>query len=270
MIQNFKEATLGKTGLKVFRLGLSASYLPGEKTIRRSIELGINYFFAYGFDRQMTKSLPKLIQSNREKFVLATGAYNYIWGFQNLEKALEKRLRQFKTDYIDLFMFLGVLKPKEFNEQTRDALRKLRETGKVKAIGMSCHDRKFAGELAKNDELDALMIRYNAAHRGAEEDIFPHLTHHTPGIISYTATRWSYLLRRPRTWSKTEPLPTAPMCYRFVLSNPNVDVCMTAPSNIKQLEENVRALELGVLNSDEMNFMKRFGDVVHNQKKWFM
>ena len=39
MIQNFKEATLGKTGLKVFRLGLSASYLPGEKQFEDRLNL---------------------------------------------------------------------------------------------------------------------------------------------------------------------------------------------------------------------------------------
>ena len=53
------------------------------------------------------------------------------------------------------------------------------------------------------------MIRYNAAHRGAEQDIFPHLAAHDPGVVSYTATRWSYLLRRPKGWPKDGRVPTA-------------------------------------------------------------
>ena len=41
--------------------------------------------------------------------------------------------------------------------------------------------------LAAEGALDTFMIRYNAAHRGAEQDIFPFLAAHDPGIISYTA-----------------------------------------------------------------------------------
>ena len=60
------------------------------------------------------------------------------------------------------------------------------------------------------------------------------------------------------------------MCYRFVLSNPHVDVCMTAPRNMEEFTANIEAVRKGPLSEDEMQFMKRFGDYVHNQKKWFM
>jgi aryl-alcohol dehydrogenase-like predicted oxidoreductase len=114
------------------------------------------------------------------------------------------------------------------------------------------------------------MIRYNAAHRGAEQEIFPFLRAHDPGVVSYTATRWEALLKRPRGWPADGPVPTAGLCYRFVLSNPHVHVCMTAPRNIEQFEETVSALAGGPLDEDEMSFMRKFGDAVHDQKKWFM
>jgi aryl-alcohol dehydrogenase-like predicted oxidoreductase len=135
---------------------------------------------------------------------------------------------------------------------------------------MSCHDRKFAGELAAQGALDVFMIRYNAAHRGAEQDILPFLNHHHPGVVSYTATRRTYLLRRPRGWPTDGRIPTAGLCYRFVLSNPHVHVCLTAPRNLKELEENLAALRLGPLSEEEMGFMRKFGDAVHQTKKWFM
>jgi aryl-alcohol dehydrogenase-like predicted oxidoreductase len=114
------------------------------------------------------------------------------------------------------------------------------------------------------------MIRYNAAHRGAEQDIFPYLEQYNPGVISYTATRWSYLIRRPKNWPKDERVPTPGMCYRFVLSSPNVDVCLTSPHNLKELEENLASLKDGPLSEEDMEFMRKFGDVVHHTKKWFM
>ncbi|MCX6641527.1 MAG: aldo/keto reductase [bacterium] len=267
---DFTHTTLGATGMEVQRLGLSASYRPGKKTIHRALDEGINYFFCYGFDTHMTKTLRDLSPSQREKIVIATGAYNLIYWHPDLRKTLEKRLRQLKTDYIDVFMFLGVLKPKEFTPHVQEMLQRFKEEGKVRSIGLSCHDRKFAGQLMADGKIDVGMIRYNAAHRGAEEDIFPHREAHHSGIVSYTATRWGYLLRRPKHYPKTEPIPNAGQCYRFVLSNPNVDVVLTAPRNLKQLNENLIALQQGPLASEEVNFMQKFGDIVRHTKKWFM
>ncbi len=267
---DFANATLGRSGPRVLRLGLSGTYRPGKAAFDKALDAGLNYFFCYGFDGQTVGFLRGLSSGNREKYVVATGAYNLIWTHQNLRKALETRLRQLQTDYIDVFLFLGVMKAKEFPERLQDELRRLKEDGRVRAVGMSCHDRKFAGDLAARGALDALMIRYNAAHPGAERDIFPHVGAFQPAVVSYTATRWGYLLRRPRRWPKDGPVPTAAQCYRFVLSNPNVDVCMMSPSNEKQLEENLAALRQGPLDAEEMEFMRRFGEAVHRSRKWFM
>ena len=269
MLQNFSESTLGRTGIPVHRLGLSATYWPGKKTIYHALDAGVNFFFCYGFDMQMTGVLRDVFRTRRQDLVVATGAYNLIWGYPNLRRSLEKRLRQLGTDYIDVFLFLGVMKPKQFPDKVVEEMCKFREEGKVRAIGLSCHDRKFVGKLADQGTLDTLMIRYNAAHRGAEQDIFPHLSAHNPGLVSYTATRWGYLLRRPKHWPKSEPVPTASDCYRFVLTNDNVDICLTAPRNMKQLRENLDAIKHGPLSPDEMAFMHRFGDVVHRVGKMY-
>lgn len=270
MNQNFTQTTLGATGIAVHRLGLSATYRPGKKAIYKALDEGVNYFFGFGIDTQMTSVMRDVLQSNREKYVVATGAYNLMIGYPNLRRTLEKRLRQFRTDYIDVFLFLGVTKEKEFPEKAREELRRFREEGKVRAIGLSTHDRKFAGKLAAEGAADVLMIRYNAAHRGAEQDIFPHLTPHNPGVVGYTATRWTYLLRRPKGWLQEERIPTAGMCYRFVLSHPSVHVCLNAPANLRQLEENLKAVQEGPLGEEEMELMRKFGDAVYRQKKLFM
>jgi aryl-alcohol dehydrogenase-like predicted oxidoreductase len=270
MADTFTSAAFGETGLQVHRLGLSGTYRPGKKAIYEAIDNGINFFFCFGIDTQLIGVLRDVIKNNREKFIIATGSYNYIWARQNTLKTLEKRLKQLGTDYIDVFMFLGVMKEKEFPDRIKDELCQIRAESKAKAVGISTHDRKFAGRLMDEGTLNAIMMRYNAAHRGAETDIFQYLCKHNPGVINYTATRWSYLTRRPKNWPKERPIPDAGMCYRFVLSNSNVDVCLMAPRNIKQLKENIKSLEKGPLSEEEMQFMREFGDVVYNQKKYFM
>ena len=270
MANDFLHSTLGRTGRRVFRLGLSASYRPGRDAIVSAIDHGVNYFFAYGFDSQMLKTLRDVFKTRRDELLVATGGYNWILWRSNLRRALESRLRQLRTDHIDVFMFLGVMKPEQFPESVREEMVRFREEGKVRAIGISTHDRKLAGRLARDGALDLLMVRYNAAHRGAETDIFPYLKAHDPGIVCYTATRWSFLLRPAKGWPKERPIPTAGLAYRFVLANPHVDVVLSAPTNAAQLAENLAEIEKGPLTDEEMNLMREYGDAVHAQKKWFM
>ncbi|HUI66119.1 MAG TPA: aldo/keto reductase [Bacteroidota bacterium] len=270
MQPDFTHTTLGKTGLSVHRLGFAASYRPGEDTVRHAAERGMNLFFGYGMDKQLVRGLRPLLQSQRERYIVATGAYNYMLGHTNLRRSLETRLRQFGTEYIDLFLFLGVMREKDFPLRLRDELILLKQSGKVRFVGMSGHNRQFAGRIASEGGMDVLMVRYNAAHRGAEEDVFPQCSMHNPGIISYTATRWRYLLRAPKTWPASERVPTAPMCYRFVLSHPGVHVALSAPRSTRELDENIDALARGPLDPEEDRFMRSFGDAVHQAKKFFM
>jgi len=270
MTSDFLHTTLGRTGLLVHRLGISSTYRPGQATLHKALDSGVNLFFAFGVDTQMTRFFRDLPPSRRENIILATGAYNYLFGYQNLRKTLEKRLKQFRKDTIDIFMFLGVMQEKEFPFHVREELSRLKESGKIRFTGMSCHNRPFAGRMATSGELDVLMVRYNAAHPGAETDIFPHLDPHNPGVLGYTATRWSFLLRRPKGWPKGERIPTPGECYRFVLTNPAVHCCLTGPRSLKEFEENLSALDKGALNDDDMRFMRAFGAVVHRRKKWFM
>ena len=269
-MDSFHHAVLGRTGIPVTRLGLSASYRPGTHAVHRAAELGVDFFFSFGFDTQMSTALRELFGHERERYLLATGAYNYIWGHGDIRKTLERRLRKFRTEYIDVFLFLGVMKERELPARVLEEMVRIRDEGKVRAIGISTHNRKLAGRLADAGLLDVLMIRYNAAHRGAEEDIFPHLSKHNPGIVAYTATRWTYLLRRPKGYPADAPLPSAPMAYRFCLSNPHVHLCLTAPRSVQELEENIAALSQGPLSDQEMRFMREFGDRVRHTKRWFM
>ncbi len=264
---NFLHTTLGRTGLRVFRLGLSARYRPGEAALRAGIEAGMNYLFWFYWDEQMIRVLREVLPGRREKFVVATGVGNF--GNWVIRRGLESSLRRLRADYIDVFHIFrasaGSLKPR-----TLDLLRRFREEGKIKYIAISTHDRRYGGELVRQGVLDVLMMRYNAAHRGAEQDIFPHLPSSHPGVVSYTATRWGKLLQRPRRWPASERTPTAGDCYRFVLSNPDVHICLTAPRNGRELEENLSAVARGPLSPEEIAFMRGFGDVVHEQSSFFL
>jgi hypothetical protein len=79
---------------------------------------------------------------------------------------------------------------------------------------------------------DLFMVRYNAAHRGAEREVFPLLPEppERPGIFAYTATRWGSLLD-PKRLPAGERAPSAADCYRFCLSHPGVDMVLCGPAD---------------------------------------
>ena len=52
-------------------------------------------------------------------------------------------------------------------------------------------------------------------------------------------------------------------CYRFVLSNPKVDVCMMGAKSIEQMRENLKTLESDPLNQDELSRIRRIGDYIY-------
>jgi aryl-alcohol dehydrogenase-like predicted oxidoreductase len=179
-----------------------------------------------------------------------------------LRGACEKNARALGTDYLDVWL-VGWLRSRWWlGGRVWPTMQRLKEKGLVRAIGFSCHDRPLAARLVREFGADVLMLRYNAAHRGAEREIFPALGDGRPGIISYTATRWGALL---------EPLPdkgfaqamTGPECYRFVLGSPFVDVALCAAADIGQIREDVEGVVAGPLHEERLAEVKRFGEAVH-------
>jgi len=59
--------------------------------------------------------------------------------------------------------------------------------------------------------------------------------------------------------------PTATDCYRFVLSNPNVDICMMGARTIEQMRENLATIDMGPLSDEEMIRMRKIGDYIYGR-----
>ncbi|MBI5516032.1 MAG: aldo/keto reductase [Deltaproteobacteria bacterium] len=257
----FTHRTLRAAGKKVHRLGLACNMGIDEAGIRHALDRGINYVLYTPIKNAAVQpALRDALARDREKYVVA-GLPLVNWFGGSVRRTVEGMLKDLHTDYLDVYQlgWLGVASA--WTDGVIKELVHLKETGKVKALGTSIHDRERAGNLAEDSVLDLFMIRYNAAHPGAERDIFPHLERRHPSIVAYTATRWRKLLKAPRGW--TGRVPTAGDCYRFCLSNPNVDVVLSGPADARQLDENMAALEKGPLSDEDLGWMREFGKVVH-------
>lgn len=258
MTNEFSYRTL--LGKRVHRYGLSASYGIDERGVREALDLGVNYLFWLPSYKQLNTVIKDVVAKDRERFVIATGpTFGFFAG--SIRRAAERALRKSGSDYLDVFQVFWAGRMSALTRAVVDELAQLRHEGKVRAIGVSIHDRKRAGRLAAEGVLDFFMIRYNAAHPGAETDIFPHLPAKKPLIAAYTATCWRKLLKAPKGWDGSPA--TAGECFRFCLSNPNVDLVVSAPKNAEQMRENVHAIAQGPLSVDEMTKMRALGRLVH-------
>ena len=244
---------------RLHRLGLSGSFGLSERESREALER-LQYVFWSPRMKALTPALRDALRRDRERYAVSAGPLlGYFPGA--VRRAAENALRTLGTDYLDVFQLYWLGKMSAFTGKVQEELLRLRDEGKVRALGVSIHDRPRAGRLAEDSILDLLMIRYNAAHPGAERDVFPRLSRRRPAVVAYTATSWRKLLRRPRGWQG--PVPTAGDCYRFCLSSPHVDVVLTGPRSAAELRENLAALEKGPLGAAEMAALREFGAAVH-------
>ncbi len=267
MSDDFLYRDVPALGRRVFRLGLATNFGIEGQDLAWALDQGVNYVFWTPTARRVTKSLKAALKRDRESIVLACGPTTGYFGGA-IRRACERLLKQLDTEYLDIFQLFWLGRTSAWTPSTIDALVSLRASGLVRAIGVSIHDRKRAGMLAQASPLDMLMIRYNAAHPGAEIDIFPHLAKRQPAVVAYTATRWRGLLKRPKGWGG--PVMSASDCYRFCLSNPHVDLVLTGPKNRRQLQENISDLrEKGPLSEEEYRWMRDFGQVVHKASSRF-
>ena len=273
-LNTFSTALLPIVNKDVFRMGVAGNYGINSSDIRWAAEQGANYWVWGASFKKVTDGIKEVIKTDREKHVIALLG----WGFfgRQIRRSVENALRKLETDYLDVFKLGWLGKTSAYTKGTLDPLLQIKQEGKIRAIGTSIHNRHRAGMLALDSAIDLFMIRYNAKHPGAEEDIFPHLSRRNPAVVSYTALAWTQLTQPLKgiempPWPGKENYAVPPLlpelCYRFVSTNPNVHLVLTGPQNRQQLEENFKTIEKGPLTSEELDWVRTYGRLVKAKKR---
>jgi len=255
----FTETVLGRTGLRVGRLGVSASYGVPAAAVEQAFERGVNYLYWGSMRKGAFADALRHLAPQRERFVLLLQSYSRISSLVGW--SVERGLRALGMDYADVLL-LGLWN-KPVPPRILDAARRLKERGLVRHLAVSSHKRSLVPQFAGGQDFGVVHFRYNAAHPGAESDIFPHLPPQAEraGLVAYTATSWSQLLKSKKI-PASERRPTAADCYRFCLTRPEVNVCMTGPANAEQMQQALETLDRGPMQDDELAWMHRVGRAV--------
>ena len=265
----------------VCRLGLATrgnTHLLIEDA-EHAVERGVNYLNWCGKPDGLSKAVAGL--GERRKDVVFAVQFKAS-GRDEAAREFEWILKQIKSDYLDVATFYYVESEGEWEEIVGpggawEILARLKREGALKMIGLTSHQRKLAAGWAQATDpetgqrrLDMLMIRYNAAHRGAESDVFPVTDALGMPVVTFTGLRWKDLLGATRDDPAGYAPPTAADCYRFCLSHDSVAVALAAPGNREELEEDLAVLDdWGPLGKEAMESIRRHGDRVRKHGRVF-
>ncbi|MBI4576370.1 MAG: aldo/keto reductase [Planctomycetes bacterium] len=268
---------LGRTGLTVSRLAVGASYGVPQGALESAFDRGLTFFY-WGSLR--TRAMAEAIRAiarrgQRERLVVALqsfvpapagllGSPVSMASAAALRLSVHAGLRRAGLDRAEV-LILG-WKNAPLSPWVCEAAARLRDEGKVRSLAVSCHHRPTFRAYIEDGFFDAIMVRYNAAHRGAEGEVFPLLPPRDgPGVMAYTATRWGGLCD-PRLTAPGERTPRGRDCYRFCLSHPAVHLCMTGPADEAEMDEALTALEAAPMDEEELAWMRRVGDHLHGRR----
>ncbi len=201
---------LGKTEIEISEIGFGAWQIGGPpfwaeqneqeslNAVSAAVDAGITLFDTapvYGFGRSETL-LGKRLKKCREKVVIATKC-GLLWqkeelGFlyndlkpASIRMELEASLRRLKTDWIDIYQ-IHFPSPDDPIEPAMEALARLREEGKIRAIGVSNFEADLLTRANEVAQVDSIQTKYNMLEREAEKEILPTAEKYGMGVLAYS------------------------------------------------------------------------------------
>jgi aryl-alcohol dehydrogenase-like predicted oxidoreductase len=193
----FERIPIGKTKLKFSRVVLGTGMRGGKREsnhtrlgkekfeglIRESHDRGVDTFDLADLYGTHPYVIPALKGITRDKFQVITKIWFRDGGIPEPERpdadvCVERFLRELKTDYIDLVLLHCVMSakwPEELRRQM-DILSKLKDQGKVRALGVSCHSLEALEAAATEPWVESVHTRinpYGMSMDGAPEKVVP-------------------------------------------------------------------------------------------------
>ena len=144
-------------------------------TIHKAIDLGINVFDTaeeYG-GGDSERLLAYALKGKREKVHIASKISYGNLRAPDVRKACEGSLARLETDYLDI-EYIHISNHKIPIEETMGELLKLKEEGKIKAIGVSNFTKEELAKALSLGRVDIVQNVFSLIWRWMEDDIIPY------------------------------------------------------------------------------------------------
>lgn len=286
---------LGNTGLKLSSVGFGASPLGSVfgpvsdevaiATVRQAFCLGINFFDTspYYGGTLSEKVLGKALKASgvpRNEYIVSTKCGRYKEGFDfsadRVTRSIDESLARLQLDYVDILQCHDI----EFGSldqivnETIPALQKLKETGKIRFIGITGLPLEIFTYVLDRVPPGTVDVILSYCHYGindsALEDLLPYLKSKGVGVISASPLAMGLLTENgPPEWHpasnelkaacqaaadfcKEKGKNISKLAMQYSLSNKDISSVLVGMNSVQQVEENVAsATELATVGIDE-------------------
>ena len=258
---------LGKISDKVSALGYGCMRLPtieeggkidrdeAIKLIRKGIDNGINYIdTAWTYHRGESEVVVGLALKDgyRERVTLATkcpvGRKEFTEP-EHFDEYLDEQLSRLDVEYLDVYLF-HALNSKTYEEKVLalnliDRARKARESGKIKYLGFSFHDKpEVLKMIIDSGYFDLMLVQYNIVDQVNHEMINyageKGLAVAIMGPVGGGRLAGTHLPDEMKEWLTPGRTNFADLALKFVLSNPNVSVALSGMGTDEMVEDNLQ------------------------------
>jgi len=199
-IVQFTRSAIGRQGYGC--MGLSSIYGKAEdensiRTIHRALDLGVRFFdtanvYGNGHNEEL---LARALAGRRDGIVLATkfgnrmptdGEERAVIGTADYaRRQVEASLRRLRTDHIDLY-YLHRVDPETAIEDTIEGLARLKQEGKIGAIGLSEAPADLIRRAHAVHPIAALQSEYSIWERHVEDSVLPTVRELGIAFVAYS------------------------------------------------------------------------------------
>lgn len=238
--------TLGKTGLKISRMGFGGIPIQRidaqgtKELIHKMADAGVNYIDTARGYTVSEEYLGYALEGVREKFVLATKSMARTK--EAMTADIEKSLGNLRTEYIDLYQVhnpsMEQLEQVMNEGGALEALKEAQAAGKIRHIGLTAHSVAVFERALELDWVETIMFPYNIVESQGEEL-----------IACCKEKNIGFIAMKPLAGGAIE---NASLAIRYICANDNVTVVIPGMAEEKELEQNLRAcLDESPLSEEE-------------------
>jgi predicted aldo/keto reductase-like oxidoreductase len=254
--------TLGRTGLKITIVSFGAMLTPESEVMSIAFDHGVNYVdtarrYMGGKNEEI---VGKALKGRRDKVYVATKTKPLSKWKEDIFDDVETSLRALGTDYVDVIQLHNLTsRDRAFIPETREALIKLKEQGKVRFFGVTTHTNQADVLNALVDDrdrfFDMALVGYNFKSSKDVKDAIARAAQAKIGIIAMKTQAGGY---------ETDALgPISPhqAALKWALQNKNITAAIPGMRDVAELREDIAVMGMKFGYMDKL-ILKRYGAAV--------